>query len=93
MVVSKKVEGEVEYNDGDFAEVQTFGIEGIEKNLLLATFQIHRDDTSETSEEFQLRFPVGTYLALVTTTEITKLESQDDPFGFGTDTDGRYRLQ
>ena len=34
MVVSKKVEGEVEYNDGDFAEVQTFGIEGIEKNLL-----------------------------------------------------------
>jgi hypothetical protein len=59
MVVSKKVEGEVEYNDGDFAEVQTFGIEGIEKK----------------------------------TTEITKLESQDDPFGFGTETDKRCRLQ
>ncbi len=73
MVVSQKVEGEVEYNDGDFAEVQTFGIEGIEKNLLQDIFQIHRDDTSDTSEEFQLRFPVGTHLALVTTTEITKL--------------------
>ena len=51
MVVSKKVEGEVEHNDGEFAEVQTFGIEGIEKNLLLAIFQIHREDTNDTAEE------------------------------------------
>jgi hypothetical protein len=29
MLTSERVEGEVEYNDGQFAEIQTIGIEGI----------------------------------------------------------------
>ena len=59
MVTSKRVGGEVEYNDGEFAEVQTFGIEGIETDLLLETIQIHREDTEDTPEGFQSRFPIG----------------------------------
>ena len=79
MVISKKVKGEIDYNDGEFAEVQTCGIEGIEKDLLLGTIQIHREDTSDTPEEFQHRFPVGMWLDIVTTTEITP-ESNTDEF-------------
>ena len=71
MLTSKRVEGRVEYNDGEFAEIQTIGIEGIEKNLLLETTQIHRSDTQNTPDEFQRRFPVGMRLGIVTTTEIT----------------------
>jgi hypothetical protein len=67
----KKVEGEVEFNDGEFAEIQTYGIEGIEKDLLLQTVQIHRQDTSDTSQQFQSRLPVGTVLEITTTTELT----------------------
>jgi hypothetical protein len=47
IVSQTRVHGEVEYNDGEFAEVQTVGIEGIEKNLLLETIQVHREDTCE----------------------------------------------
>jgi hypothetical protein len=72
MLTSKRVEGQVEYNDGEFAEIQTIGIEGIEKDLWLDTIQIHRDDTDNTPEEFQRRFPVGMRLGILTTTEITK---------------------
>ena len=43
MTVTKMVDGEVEFNDGKFAEVQTYGIEGIEKDLLLETVQNHRE--------------------------------------------------
>jgi hypothetical protein len=32
-------------DDGELAEIQTVGIEGIEKNLLLETIQMHRGDT------------------------------------------------
>jgi len=71
MLTSKRVEGEVEYNDGEFAEIQTIGIEGIEKNRCLETIQIHRGDTENTPEEFQRRFPVGLMLGILTTTEIT----------------------
>jgi hypothetical protein len=39
----KRIEGEIQYNDGEFAEVKTNGIEGIEKNLILGTIQIHRE--------------------------------------------------
>src|ERR1035438_5142731 len=59
MLTSKRVEGRIEYNDGEFAEVQTIGIEGIEKNLLLETIQIHREDTQDTPEEFRHRFQIG----------------------------------
>jgi hypothetical protein len=79
MVFSKKVKGEIDYNDGEFAEVQTSGIEGIEKDLSLGIIQIHREDTSDTSEEFQHRFPLGMWLDIVTTTEITP-ESNTDEF-------------
>jgi hypothetical protein len=72
MLTSKQVEGQVEYNDGEFAEIQTIGIEGIEKSLLLETIQIHRGDTQDTPEEFRHRFPVGVRLAVLTTTEVTK---------------------
>ena len=71
MIVTKRVEGEVEFNDGEFAEVQTYGIEGIEKDLLLQTVQIHREDTDNTCDEFQNRFSVGTVLEITTTTEFT----------------------
>lgn len=50
MLTSKRVEGEVEYNDGEFAEVMTIGIEGIEEGLLLETTQIHRYDTENTPD-------------------------------------------
>jgi len=49
-VVRKRVEGLVDYNDGEFVEVQIVGIEGIEKDLWLETIQLHRQDTSDTSE-------------------------------------------
>jgi len=48
MIITKKVAGEVDLNNGEFAEVQTIGIDGIEKDLLLDTFQIHREDTDDT---------------------------------------------
>ena len=68
--VRKRVEGEVRYNDGQFAEVQTNGVDGIEENLLLETVQIHREDTTDTESEFKHRFPVGMWLDILTTTEI-----------------------
>jgi hypothetical protein len=71
MLTSKRVEGEVDYNDGEFAEIQTIGIEGIEKNRCLETIQIHRCLTENTPDEFRRRFPVGLMLGILTTTEIT----------------------
>ena len=59
MLTGKRVESEVEYNTGEFAEIQTVGMEGIERALLLETIQIRRCDTKNTSEEFQQRFAVG----------------------------------
>jgi hypothetical protein len=43
----REVRGEVLYNDGNFAEIQTIGTEGIERGLLLDTVQIHRSDTDD----------------------------------------------
>jgi hypothetical protein len=73
MLTSKRVEGTVEYNNGEFAEILTYGIEGIEKDLLLETIQIHCEDTEDMPEDFQRRFPVGTRLRIVTSTEITAI--------------------
>ena len=70
MSIHKKLQGQVEYNDGEFAEVQTAGMEGIEKNLLLDTLQIHRSETNDSPEEFQKRFPVGMSLNILQITEI-----------------------
>jgi hypothetical protein len=73
MVTSKRVEGEVEYNDGEFAEVQTIGIEGIEQGLLLGAIQIYRCNTENMPEDFQRRFLVGAQLSIGTSTEITAI--------------------
>ena len=70
MIVTKKVEGEVDYNDGEFAEVKTIGIEGIENGLWLGTMQIHRANTEYTPDEFRERYPVGMLIQIVATTEI-----------------------
>jgi hypothetical protein len=61
--------GEVLYNDGNFAEIQTIGIEGIERDLLLGTVQIHRSDTDDAAAEFQRRFRIRTRLHISTTIE------------------------
>lgn len=71
MIVRETVEGVVQYNDGDFAEVDTTGTVGIDKGIFLDTIQIHREDTDDTPEEFQRRFPFGTRLDIQTTTEFT----------------------
>ena len=51
IVSHKPVHGEVEANDGEFAEIQTAGIEGIEKELKrtlpLETLQVHRPERYE----------------------------------------------
>lgn len=69
--VCKSVEGEIQNNDGEFAEIQTDGIEGIEKDLLLGIMQIHRENTDDTKSQFEHRFPVGMWLDILTTTEIS----------------------
>ena len=43
-LICKRVEGEVQYNNGEFAEVLTFGIDGFEKDLALETIQIHCEE-------------------------------------------------
>jgi hypothetical protein len=70
LIVRKKVRGQVEYNDGEFAEIQTSGREGVEDDLLLETIQANREDTGDTPEEFQRRFPVGMWLEIAITTEL-----------------------
>jgi len=68
--VRKRLEGEAQYNDGQFAEVQTVETEGPEQGLLLDAIQLHREDTDDTHEEFQHRFSVGMWLNVWTTMEI-----------------------
>ena len=70
MIIRTRVEGEVQYNDGQFAEIQTVGTEGIDENLLLDTIQLHREDTDLSLEQFQRGFPVGMWLDIWTTTEV-----------------------
>jgi len=78
MTMTKKVEGEVDYNDGEFAELKTIGIEGIENGLWLGTMTIQRDTTEETVEAFLQRYPVGMRLEIVTTTEIRPIGQSPD---------------
>ena len=51
MMTLKQVEGEVEYNYGELADIQTVGTDGIEKNLLLETIQMHRRGDTNAPEE------------------------------------------
>jgi hypothetical protein len=63
--------GAQETIDADFAEIETIGTEGIEKNLWLDTIQTHREGTNDTTEGFQRRFPVGTWVNICVSTTIT----------------------
>jgi hypothetical protein len=58
MIIRKRTEGKILYNDGEFAEVQLVGIEGDEEDLLLETIQIHRCDGDDLPQEFRCRFQV-----------------------------------
>ena len=80
-VVRKRVAGAIEFNDGEFSEIQTIGMEGIENNLILETLKIHHSDTENPSEEFQRRFPVGMRLGIVTTTEIDENRASETATG------------
>jgi len=70
VTIIKTVAAEVNFNDGEFAEVKTVGVEGIERNLWLGTFQIHRSDTDDTPDEFRRKFSIGMRLDVITTTKI-----------------------
>jgi hypothetical protein len=93
IVSQNRVNGEVEYNDGDFAEIQTVGIEGIEKDLLLETIQVHRDNTSYTCEQFQDKLPVGSWLNICTTIEVTTLDSNTADFAEGGQRPGERQVR
>jgi hypothetical protein len=77
MLTSKRVEGEVNYNDGSFGEVLIHGIEGIDKNLPLETIQLYIEDTDDTREQFQQRFSVDSRVSILTTTEVTVLSRKE----------------
>jgi hypothetical protein len=68
MVITKEVEGEVDSNDGEFAEINTIGIEGIEDGLWLGTMQIRRVNMEDTWEEFLHRLPVRLLLGQIDST-------------------------
>jgi hypothetical protein len=95
IISQKRVHGEVEYNDGEFAEIQTVGIDGGEKDLLLETIQVHREDTTYSPEQFQDKLPVGSWLDICTTIEVTTLESNTDDLDEGGQvaSDRQIRLQ
>jgi hypothetical protein len=69
MIVRKNVGGEVLYNDGEFAEIQIWGIEGMEEGLFLEILQAHREDSGDTPEQFRKRFPLHMRLSVTTTTK------------------------
>jgi hypothetical protein len=73
-----RVHGEVEFNDGEFAEIQTVGIEASETDLLLESIQVHREDTGYSCEQFRDKLPVGSWVDICTTIEVTTLESDTD---------------
>jgi len=64
------------YNDVEFAEVETYGVEASEDDLFLQTIQLHIEDTTDTPEEFQQRFPVGAWLNISTITEYALVEQK-----------------
>jgi len=91
VVIRKRVKGWVDYNDGEFAEIQIVGIEGIEKDLWLKTIQIHREDTNDTPEDFQRRFPVDMWLDILTTTDIAASPEESDLQNEGNDDRGKWQ--
>jgi hypothetical protein len=52
MVVKERVEGEVQYNDGNFVEVQTVGTEGIERDCCWTSFSSIAPTTQKPRKSF-----------------------------------------
>lgn len=70
VTITKETLGKVEFNDGEFAEIEKIGVEGIEACLLLDRIQIDRSDTSYSRRKFRRIFPAGTLLDVSTTIEV-----------------------
>jgi hypothetical protein len=75
-VTCPRVEGEVQYNDGWFAEIQLIGLEGADKGFLLGKMQVHREDTIYTAEEFRQLFRVGAKFEIQTAAELQPLDGE-----------------
>jgi hypothetical protein len=71
MLKTKKVLGEVSFNNGDFCEIDTYGLEGIDTGLMLESIQLARHDTGDGVKKFRQRFRIGTLLDITTITTIT----------------------
>ena len=69
-LTKKRVFGRVKFNEGWYAEIETFGIEGVEKNILLDTIQVDREEMTE--EQFRQEFRVGSILDITTSTEVRR---------------------
>jgi hypothetical protein len=76
MIIRKSVAGHVIYNDGDLAEIELVGVEGVEKNLVLDTMQVSIYETTDTKEQFLRRFPADMWLNMTLTTGITPYRQQ-----------------
>lgn len=72
LTINKQVRGQVTYNDGEFAEIQTVGLEGFEQDILLTTIQAHREDTPDSPGDFLLRFPIGGWVEISSIMRFTR---------------------
>ena len=70
-IIRTRIAGEAQYSDGQSAGIQSVGTEGIDENLLLDTIQLHPEDADLTPEQFRHRFPVGIWLDIWTTIEVS----------------------
>ena len=77
MMIREWLTGEIQHNDGELAEIQTVGTEGVEKDLILDTIQVHRSERIDTPERFQQRFPVGMCLDIRKTVEFVPHKALD----------------
>lgn len=64
---------QVVFNNGQFAEIETYGIEGIETGLFLDTIQVDRGEAASDTRNFKRNFRRGTCLEITTTTEISRI--------------------
>jgi hypothetical protein len=67
MMTHKRLEGTVEYNNVDFAEIQTIGTEGPEKGDFLWIPSKLASPTPRTPLSLERRLPVGIWLEIWTT--------------------------
>jgi hypothetical protein len=73
VTIQKRVEGQVVFNNGQFAEIETYGIDGIETGLFLDTIQVDRGATASDMRNFKRTFRRGTCLEISTTLEISRI--------------------